>query len=95
MKAILNDKTKFLELGSVDKCDSTSKIERAYQLKLRKWFTKGFLSKEVYELIRPTGSKFPKLYGLPKTHKECCPTRPILDMINAPQYQIAKFLISV
>ena len=46
-------------------------------------------------MIRPTGSQCPRLYGLPKRHKEGCPTRPILDMINAPQYQIAKFLISV
>ena len=45
-------------------------------------------------MVRPTGSQCPKLYGLPKTHKEGYPTRPILNMINAPQYQVAKFLIS-
>ena len=47
-------------------------------------------------LIRPTESKYPKLYGLQKkTHKNGCPTGTILDMINALQYQIAKFFISV
>ena len=30
-----------------------------------------------------------------KKHKEGCPTRPILDMMNVPQYQVAKFLIPV
>ena len=34
----------------VEEFDSTAKTERAYQLKLRKWFTKGFLSKDIYEL---------------------------------------------
>ena len=95
MKAVFNDKTKFSELRSVNKFDSISKTEQAYQLKLRNWFTKGFLSKYVYELIRATGSQCHKLYGLPKTHEVGCPTRPILDMINAPQYQIVKYLITV
>ena len=43
IKVVLNDKTKFLELGSVEKFDSTAKTEQAYQLKLRNWFVKGLL----------------------------------------------------
>ena len=95
MKVILTDKTKFLELGSVEKFDLTVKIEQAYHLKLRKWFAKGFLSKEFYELVRPTRSQYTKVYRLPESHKEVCPTRSILDMINAPDYKIAKYVISV
>ena len=40
------------------KFDSTAKTEWAYQLKLRNWFTKSFLSKNVYK-IRPSRSFSP------------------------------------
>ena len=95
MNAILDDKSKFIKLGPVEKADSTVKIEKAFQQKLRSWYVKGFISQDVYESIRPTGSQCPKLYGLPKTHKKGLPCRPILDMINSSQYKIAKFLIPI
>ena len=95
MKTILDDKSKFIMLGPVEKADSTVKIEKAFQQKLRSWFVKGYISQDVYESIRPTGSQCPKLYGLPKTHKKGCPCRPILDMVNSSQYKIAKFLIPI
>ena len=70
MMVILNDSSKFLKLGQIDKFDHTSKIESSIQRKLRNWFSKGLISKEVYESTRPIGSQRPKLYGLPKTHKK-------------------------
>ncbi|KAG8239164.1 hypothetical protein J437_LFUL018652, partial [Ladona fulva] len=36
--------------------------------------------------------KPPRLYGLPKVHKEGVPLRPIVSQIDAPTYQLAKFL---
>ena len=70
MMVILNDSSKFLKLGQIDKFDHASKIENSLQRKLRSWFVKGLISKEVYESTRPIGSQRPKLYGLPKTHKK-------------------------
>ena len=67
------------------------KIERAFQLKLRKWFSKGYFPKYVNDTIRPTGSQCPKLYGLPKTQNKGIPCRHILDMINSVQYKVARF----
>jgi hypothetical protein len=34
----------------------------------------------------------PRIYGLPKIHKEGAPLRPILNTINNPTYQLAKYL---
>ena len=85
MMVILNDSSKFLKLRQIDKFDHTSKIENSIQRKLRSWFVKGLISKEVYESTRPIGSQRPKLYGLPKTHKKEIPLRPILSMIKLPQ----------
>ena len=44
MNTILDDKAKFVKLGTTDTADSTVKIERVFQLKLRKWFSKGYFS---------------------------------------------------
>ena len=66
----LDDKSKFIKLGPIEKADLTVKIEKVFQKKLRSWYIKGFISQDVYKFIRPTGSQCPKLYGLPKTHKK-------------------------
>ncbi len=34
----------------------------------------------------------PRIYGLPKTHKEGAPLRPIVNIIGEPTYLLAKFL---
>ncbi|XP_046406364.1 uncharacterized protein LOC124171266 [Ischnura elegans] len=36
--------------------------------------------------------KPPRLYGLPKVHKEGVPLRPIVSQIDAPTYRLAKYL---
>ena len=36
MNAILDDKSKFIKLGLIEKADSTVKIEKAFQKKLRR-----------------------------------------------------------
>ena len=83
MDTILEEKTKFIKLGPVDKAVSTTKIEKAFQEKLRSWFVNGYFPKDLYESIRPTGSQCPKNFGLPKTHKKGILCRSILDMINS------------
>ena len=95
MLDILSDNSKFVKLGPASKLDFTAKIELAFQRKLIKYFNKGYISKLVYDEIRPNGSQRPKLYGLPKTHKTDCPLRPILSMVGSPQHGLARFLISV
>ena len=34
----------------------------------------------------------PRIYGLPKIHKEGAPLRPIVNTIGSPTYQLAKYL---
>ena len=71
-------------------CDHTLQQEqalRAFPVKARK---KKDLPKDVYDRIRPVGSCRPPMYGLPKLHKAGIPMRPIISMVNAPQYQMAK-----
>ena len=56
MKTILNDTTKFLDLGPVTNNDNTAKIESRIQRRLLQLRKEYLISKQVYEAIRPTGS---------------------------------------
>ena len=40
-------------------------------------------------------SRPPRLYGLPKIHKEGFPLRPIVSNIGAPTYQLSKYLAGI
>ena len=40
----------------------------------------------------PTGSRPPRMYGLPKIHKEGILSRPIVSNIGTPTYQLSKHL---
>ena len=95
MKTILNDTTKFLDLGPVTNKDNTAKIESRIQRQLLQVRKECLISKQVYEAIRPTGSQRPRMYGLPKIHKKDVPLRPILSMTGLAQHQLAKWLTSL
>jgi hypothetical protein len=71
--------------------DSTEAVVHKTILLLKKFS----LAEEVCKRLHPTGSIPPRLYGLPKIHKEGVPLRPIVSNIGAPTYQLAKFLAGV
>ena len=97
MGMILNDTTKFLNLGPVDSNDDTAKIESRIQRRLLQLKKDNLISQNVYDAIRPTGSQRPRMYGLPKTHKKDVglPLRPILSMTGSAQHHLAKWLTSI
>ena len=45
--------------------------------------------------LSSSGKSIPRLYGLPKVHKEGVPVRPILSMIDTPTHHTAKWLAQV
>jgi len=68
--------------------DPTDAIERKTTLLLKK----STLTEETRRQLCPAGSRPPRMYGLPKIHKEGIPLRPIVSNIGAPTYQLAKHL---
>ena len=68
--------------------DPTDSIER----KTIKLLKKSSLPEDLRKQLQPSGSRAPRLYGLPKIHKEGVPLRPIVSNIGAPTYQLAKQL---
>ena len=69
MMKILNNSSKFENLGSCDEFDSTGQKERALQAFLYRMDKDGKITESVCKRIRPTASVRPRMYGLPKLHK--------------------------
>ena len=55
----------------------------------------GLLCENIVSRIRPTGSCRPRLYGVPKTHKDGVPLRPVLSTAGSFQQPLARFLKDV
>ena len=89
---ILGQEEKFQRLGPVESNDRTIQQERALQAYLLRQNKAGHITDEVYTRIRPVGATRPRMYGVPKVHKQGVPLRPILSMTNAPQHELAKWL---
>ena len=53
---------------------------------------KSCLSDESYRSIYPSGCSPGAIYSTVKVHKNGNPLRPIISMVNTPQYELAKFL---
>src|SRR5215469_1292483 len=68
--------------------DPTESTER----KTTRLLKKSTLSEDICKQLSPSGSRPPRLYGLPKIHKEGVPLRPIVSNIGAPTYQLSKHL---
>ena len=92
---VLQDNSKFENLGPSSEFDNTAKNESHIQRRLLQLKKEGLLPSTIYSRIRPTGSQRPRMYGLPKIHKQDVPLRPILSMTGSAQHQLAQWLTSV
>ena len=96
MEVILQDESKFEQLGSVNTNDRTPQQERAFQAFLLRLKKATKITEDIYQRIRPVGSTRPRLYGLPKIHKPSpAPLWPILSMVGSAQHELAKWLTEV
>ena len=92
MNDILNDQSKFKRLGTVSSNDNTASIVSRLQKRLLDLVKADLMPKWIYDAIRPTGSQRPRMYGLPKTHKEDTPLRSILSMTGSSHHELGKWL---
>ena len=88
---------KMLDTGTYKqlKKDPTATQETRIVTKLRNLEKTGEIPAALYARIRPTGSKPPMLYGLPKIHKPDVPLRPIVSCIGSPTYGLSKHIASL
>ena len=57
MGSILDDKTKFLNIGGVNLHDNTAKNEQKLQKRLLGLANQNILARDIYDRVRPTGSQ--------------------------------------
>ena len=95
MNLILKDTTKFEMLGPVGSHDRTAETEKEITKFLTALCKNQEISEEDLNDARPIGALRPRLYGLPKTHKDGIPLRPILSMIRSAQHKLAQWLDKV
>ncbi|KAA3678612.1 uncharacterized protein DEA37_0003891 [Paragonimus westermani] len=93
MMIILSDSKNFQKDKSGK--DKTVAIEKESLRTLRRLKQADCISAHVFERIRPTGTRIPRLYGLPKIHKDEVPLRLILDMCNSPYHAVAQWLVEI
>ena len=84
LSELLNDVDTYEKLQS----DPLSNKASNFNTKLKRILKNPELIKQ-FKTINPS---LPYMYGLPKTHKEGCPLRPIISNINAPTYKLSKWL---
>lgn len=61
MQVILSDSAKFKRIGPFDSCDNTMKVEAKTQRWLLSLYKSHFISKDVYNRVRPVGSQRPRM----------------------------------
>ena len=90
VRELLSDTTTYRCLPK----DPTQAQETKISCKLRE-FQKNEITTPIYNRLRLTGSQPPRLYGLPKIHKQSVPLRPIVSCIGSPSYQLSKYIASI
>ena len=77
------------------KRDPSKKLQRKLNDKLFQLHQANILKKPLYSRLSCSIAQTPKLYGLPKIHKENTPLRPIVSFCSSPSYELSKYLVSI
>ena len=89
--SMLNDKQTYTALKS----DPTGRTERDLNQHLLLLKKSNKISEEMYKLLCSSDGLAPRLYGLPKIHKEGVPLQPIVSFVNSPTYNVSRYLARV
>jgi hypothetical protein len=87
LQTLLSDSDTYAPL----KKDPTTKYKNKLLKLLRQWDEDRIISKDLYWRLYPRSDLVPRIYGLPKIHKNNRPLRPIVASIGSITYRVAKF----
>jgi len=62
---------------------------------VKKTILESNLEDKIKKKLIPSCETIPRIYGLPKIHKEGVPLRPIVNTIGSPTYELAKYVAKI
>lgn len=91
MNTLLEDKKTY----KIIKTDPTKKYQKQNNELIDRWDKKLYIPPSVAKNLKIHNAITPKIYGLPKIHKNDVPLRPIVSCIQSPFNLLSKFLKNI
>lgn len=91
MDTIVNDIMTYKRVSS----DPTYKLQKKNNELVDELFKNGFINEREKKNMKTDTAVAPRIYGLPKIHKEGHPLRPICSSINAPSTKLCRYITSI
>lgn len=91
MRDIMADRSTYRVLRN----NPTTKLQTANDGFVKDLFQQKLISEYQRKVMTTYTANSPKIYGLPKIHKEGLPLRPICASMSVPSYELSKFLVQI
>ena len=88
MLALLNDVNTYRKIMK----DPTKPTQNNINKLISKWCSMNYIDNNTAKNLKSYNSVIPKIYGLPKLHKDGIPLRPIISNTLAPTYKLSKYI---
>ncbi|XP_075157825.1 uncharacterized protein LOC142231091 [Haematobia irritans] len=91
MKEILHDMCTYKRI----KIDPTSRLQTKNNKLVEKLYNLNIITEQEKNKLTSRTAVAPRIYGLPKIHKESTPLRPICSSIDSPSYNLCKYIVGI
>ncbi|XP_075158011.1 uncharacterized protein LOC142231281 [Haematobia irritans] len=91
MKEILHDMCTYKRI----KIDPTSRLQTKNNKLVEKLYNLNIITEQEKNKLTSRTAVAPRIYGLPKIHKESTPLRPICSSIDSPSYNLSKYIVGI
>ncbi|XP_055859292.1 uncharacterized protein LOC129921477 [Episyrphus balteatus] len=91
MKDMMADRNTYTILRN----DPTNKVQNINNNHVKFLFRNNYTNEYEKKCMTTYTAKSPKIYGLPKIHKQNVPLRPICSSLKVPCYELSKYIVKV
>ncbi|XP_067639481.1 uncharacterized protein [Eurosta solidaginis] len=91
IQTVVNDISTYRVL----KRDPTNKLQQKNNELVQRMFNNGNIDAQEKKFLLCKNANTPRIYGLPKIHKENIPVRPICSSIDSPSYNLCKYVVKI
>ncbi|XP_062541137.1 uncharacterized protein LOC134209171 [Armigeres subalbatus] len=72
-----------------------ARVSRKIKLILDGWKENKYIESKIHRRLNVSNCNLPRIYGLPKIHKEGRPLRPVVSTIGSTTYRLAQYLSNI